>query len=525
MSSVAPNPNPSVKPASGAEAGAGTGSRSKTNGQPSPKQPTSKPKQRSRRKSDDYNRPVLPYTIHGWREGLKALGVKYRWNTRGKCHECMIENDADWGAWRQATDQIIALIREQRIPDEFARAVRTNNGERTVPYLVSEAQWGRWMDAHAALRENRVDPLRAFIESRPPWDGVQRLGTMPHRLLGAPDTKLNRFVGEQVPTAIVAYALVPEYVELKLDEMPVLQGAGEIAKSSMWKLMVTNVNSDWFTDAIELSDTGKQWGEKLERKCLAEIGEMTGASRADISRMKTRLTAENDGGDRKAHAHHPESQPRKAALYGTCNPWNYLPGDPALMRRFITVECGTAPGFEVVKLREIRKYVKDNLDQLWAEAYHLAKQRGIPYLPDELKAERDTVNARHTFANAVVDDAIEIDLDRIEGLPLAWILKLLDAIGPNETALNCRASKDVRAALFRAGFVNDRRYYGKKQVRVWCRPNWQPPRDFTPSGLDDALSLLGRKPRLPRREQGYGYGAEPQPNPTTPDEDEESVPF
>ena len=240
-----------------------------------------------------YNAPVLPKHIHGWEEGLEALGVRFRWNIRGKRFECQIDSSEAWHVWRETNDRIEAHVRERMMPDEFGMTVVRGREEIVVPYQISKSKWSEYMDAHGFTHE--VDPFLERLNEMPAWDAKPRLDTMLIDLLGAPDTELNRFASRQPLIAAAAYAIAPPGTEQKLDESPLLQGPGDIGKSSVFALPVQLLNPDWFTDGLELSDTSKVWAEKLEGRVIVEIGEMTGSTRADKSRVKSRLASQNDG--------------------------------------------------------------------------------------------------------------------------------------------------------------------------------------------------------------------------------------
>ena len=180
-----------------------------------------------------------------------------------------------------------------------------------------------------------------------------------------------------------------------------------------------------------------------------------------------------------------------AAIFATTNDWHCLPDDKALWRRFIVVECGTATGWQKVSYEHIRNWIKTNLDQLWAEALHHARQDGIPYLPESLKQARDAIASQHSFANSVVDDVVQVELDDIEGLELRWILDALGVVGPNETHFNAKAAKDVRGSLIREGFKNQRvRYDDGRQHSVWIRPGFVMPPHYNPQNCQDAMNRL-----------------------------------
>ena len=437
-----------------------------------------------------YARPRLPFSIHGWRKGLKAVGAFFRYNVRAARIEVRQDNEPGRDKWGPTDDRIEARLREEDLPDNFAKVVTRNRAEELVPFTVSKAQWGEWLDGHCD--RCKVDPFHEYLKERPPWDGVKRLETLAPRFLGCADTALNRFASAQIPWAAAAYALAGPFEELKLDEAPLFQGPGDIGKSTLFKLLVTLIDPAWFTDGLRLSETSKQWAEKLAGRVIVEVPEMVGATRADVSLIKALLTAENDGADRRAYAKRSESQPRRAALFMTANPHNCLPHDEALWRRFIVVECAVAEGWTPVPLPEIKAYIRDNLDQLWAEAFHYARERGIPFLPDELKPAARAAAEGHGYAPSTVDDTVEALLEdgEIEGLTLEWIYEHAGIKGEHESVHNCRAGRFAKEALLRAGLVPSKKRYpgpgGKvKEHRIWIRTGFELPAGYNPWKVQD----------------------------------------
>ena len=486
--------NPSVTPVVALPAdpaGAASPSAASTNTRPEVR---IKPSAGNRKGHD---RPVVEMNIHGWREALKALGVEFRYNLRGKRFEARQDGKPRWKRWRPSTDRFEARIREEDLPDNFAKAVKHGKQETTVPYLVSKARWGEFVDAHGDTCA--VDPFKEWLDSLPPWDGTARIQYLAIEHLGAEETSLNMFASGQPLIAACAYAEAGEREELKLDECPLYQGDEDLGKSSLYSFTVKLIDPEWFSDSLRLTDSTKEWGEKLESRVLVEIPEMAGATRADVALMKAVLTAENDGGDRKAYAKRSESQPRRAALIMTANPWNCLPNDKALHRRFIVVECGVAPGWEKRELSDIKRGVKKDLPQLWAEALHYSRrggfmgltQPGAPFLPKDLKPAAREVAARHGYAGSTVDDAMEYRMDDIEGLSLHDVLLHMNLVGPHETPHTSRSQAQARVALGRMGFKSVKAFHADgKQRRVWARdPHYRPPPGYAPAIPEKGDSL------------------------------------
>lgn len=434
---------------------------------------------------------TLEASYDGWAAGLEALGYEFRWNIRAKRVEARSDTMDGWESWRPSNDRIEAHARVIALPTNYSMPVVRNHEDTTKPYRVSKAMWEEYMLAHCL--ENAFDPFLEYLQSLPEWDGKKRLESLLTDWLGAPDTKLNRFASKQVPVAACVYALAGERDWVKLDEAPLLQGEGGIGKSSLWKFMVQFVDKTWFNDKLKLSDSSKEWAEKLQSRVMAEIPEMVGASRADIATIKMLLTAEDDGGDRLAYARRPEEQPRRAALYSTSNPWHCLPNDEALWRRFIVVECGTVKKWKPKKLGAIKRHVRKNLKQLWAEAFHLAKTEGVPYLPDKLKKAQAAVNAKHGYATDAADYAVLDAADELDGLELRWIIERVGGMARGETAVTAKAGRQVRIGLERAGFVSDRtRYADGRQRTIWFRPSWPGlPKGYAPRTLRQAQYKLG----------------------------------
>ena len=182
------------------------------------------------------------------------------------------------------------------------------------------------------------------------WDGIERLPFMLSDGFGADNNAYTQAVGRCWMVSMAARALNPG---CKVDTVPVLEGPQGKQKSSALAV----IGGKWFVECHE-NVMSKDFYGVLTGHILVEISEMHTFSRAEIERVKGIISCQVDR-YRKAYGRHTEDHPRHTVLVGTTNRDDYHK-DETGGRRFWPVLC-----------REISlDYLRENRDQLWAEAVH-----------------------------------------------------------------------------------------------------------------------------------------------------------
>ena len=175
-----------------------------------------------------------------------------RYNTRSHCPEWRYIGD--WTGWRDFTDRASAFLRE-----EVAKRFTLPNG--TPLHFGRDA----WHDAiQVILFDAEVDPFIEWLESLPPWDGVDRLdGWLSDCFTVKPDDlELADWSSRFILLGAVWRAYRPG---TKMDEMPVLIGKGGIGKSTALRVVLPPEMPTLFTDGLNLSADSKTRAEALQR--------------------------------------------------------------------------------------------------------------------------------------------------------------------------------------------------------------------------------------------------------------------
>ena len=217
-------------------------------------------------------------------------------------------------------------------------------------------------------RRNSYHPVRDYLESLPPWDGVPRIGTWLIDYCGveSSDSNPNRYamaVGEKFLIAAVKRIMDPG---AKCDSVLVLEGKQGIGKSTVPRILA---GDDWFSD--QLADMGsKDASLQLRGLWIVELSELDVLNRAELARAKAFLSQQTERfrlpyGRRIIHV------PRQCVFIGTTNSESWLK-DETGGRRFWPVLC--------------RKIDLDGLrldrSQLWAEALHQYRAGATWWLDD-----------------------------------------------------------------------------------------------------------------------------------------------
>jgi predicted P-loop ATPase len=226
--------------------------------------------------------------------------------------------------------------------------------------------------------------------------------------------------------------------------MLVLNGKQGVGKSTL----VAKLGGDWYSDSLSLSDVSDKTGaEKLQGYWIMEIGELAGMRKADIDKVKSFISRQNDiyraSFGRRATPHL-----RQCVFIGTTNAEDGYLRDTTGNRRFWNVRV-TGEG-----KRKPWQMTDADVQQVWAEAIVLTKAGERLYLDPELSA----------MAEAEQREAVEHD-DR-EGL----VREYLDVLLPDDWD-----KRDIYSRREYLEALNDPTHQrGKRQrqtvcnMEIWC---------------------------------------------------------
>ena len=290
---------------------------------------------------------------HALGEALRRLNLDVRFNLRSRRTEWrgVGAPDEPITEWRAINRRVLAEWRE-RLAREFS--VSTKDGPKPL-------FWGRdaFTDTLDALvRYREADPFAEWLETLPPWDGVDRLRLLLNHLFDAPPDMLSMWASRYLVLGVIQRTYEPG---CKLDEIVTLIGDQGIGKSALLRAILPPEMPELFADALRWDASTKEQVESTLGCAIVEVSEMAGRRRAEIEAIKAFISRQDDGGVRLAYAPGTEPLPRRYILAGSTNNETDLPNDPSGNRRFVAVPlAGNRVGSIERAMAELRP-------QLWAE--------------------------------------------------------------------------------------------------------------------------------------------------------------
>ncbi len=211
-------------------------------------------------------------------------------------------------------------------------------------------------------------PIKRYIESTE-WDGKSRLTHWLSLSAGCEDNAYTRLVAERFLIGAVSRVYNPG---CKFDHMMILEGAQGIGKSTLVEVLA----GEWYLDT-NFDHRDKDLVDAIRTAFIIEVSELGGMNKKDIDWLKAFLSKKVDR-VRLPYAQHSKDFHRKCVFIGTYNPsgYNQYLRDDTGNRRFWVIECGD------INIG----WMRDNRDQLWAEALHLYKEGNTKLYIDEPEA-------------------------------------------------------------------------------------------------------------------------------------------
>jgi len=239
-------------------------------------------------------------------------------------------------------------------------------------------------------------PVKSYLKSLK-WDGKKRAEKLLVDYLGAKNTKYTRAVARKTLVAAVKRVFQPG---CKFDYVLILEGTQGKRKSTF----VDTLAKGWFTDDLKSFDDPRRTVETLKGKWIVEIPELQAFSKSEIETIKAFFSRQSDR-TREAYARRPEDYPRQCIFIGTTNDTRYLK-DETGNRRFWPILTQK----EVIDIEGL----KENIDQIWAEAVELYKAGETLYLEPEVEEL-----ARIEQNERLVDNALTGQIE-------AWLMTKVD---------------------------------------------------------------------------------------------------
>lgn len=203
----------------------------------------------------------------------------------------------------------------------------------------------------AMAKRNSRSPHLEKIKSTD-WDGVARLDTWLHRLWGVTDSDFSREVSAKWIMSSCARLDNPG---CKVDWMFIVVGPQGTGKTSMPGILFSGNSLTLYGEHND-----KDLHMLLHSALVVGFDELDSFGKRESSNLKAMITRTEDA-FRPPYGASVEVFPRRFALYGCGNRYEFLQHDPSGYRRYAIVEVGKLLNF---------KRLETERDQLWAEAWH-----------------------------------------------------------------------------------------------------------------------------------------------------------
>ena len=350
-------------------------------------------------------RPIVSISDDGLAECFQFMGIQARYNLRSQedqfyCQQKLRFSSLPVKEWAGVSDRKDSSISEE-IRKRFVVVKpprRKTDEPELVPAVFGKDRWATCFNA--VLDRAEVDPFRQWVDDLRPAQS-ERLNQWVGELFRVKDDseQFIRWASRYLFLGAVQRTIRPG---AKLDEIPVFVGEQGLGKSAIGRAILPDeFREQGHGDALVLADDPKKFAESLQGKIVVEASEMAGLGRADLERLKSNITRQNDGSVRMAYRRNPESTPRRAVFYGTSNETECLPNDSTGNRRFVVVELDGPHANQSVE-----SYFDEHRAELWAAAKWAYAQGERANLPRDLFPAQRRSNEGYRRGDVIVEDEV-----------------------------------------------------------------------------------------------------------------------
>lgn len=259
----------------------------------------------------------------------------------------LFNDDGEYTPWKDAHDLKLLFL----FQSEFGFSKISKQYVIDAAYTVADL--------------NRVNEPQSYFNSLV-WDGQNRIDDFFIRAMGAEESEYTKKVSRNLFIAIAARVLKPG---CKFDNMVILEGGQGTFKSTSLSIL----GGKWFAEAPSNLDN-KDFEQALVGNIIVEFDELDQFRRSESTLIKKKLSTRIDH-YRPSYGRHVIDVPRTCVFVGTTNSDTYLQ-DETGARRFWPIK---------INVCDI-EYIKENRDQLFAEAVTLFKQGEEFYsVPDSIR--------------------------------------------------------------------------------------------------------------------------------------------
>ena len=244
---------------------------------------------------------------------------------------------------------------------------------------------------------NKFHPVRQYLTGLT-WDGECRLDTLFIDYIGAEDTEYIRAVTRKWMCGAVARAMDPG---VKFDTAIVLYGSQGLGKS----LILERLGRKWFNNSLVDIKT-KDALEQIQGSWIVELAELAPTYKNDNEIVKAFISRTYDR-FRSPYGRRTEEYPRQCVFAGSTNNLMFLK-DRTGNRRFWPIT-----GDKDRKTKNSWDLSKDEIDQLWAEAFRYWSEGEPLVLEGALEEEALRIQLSHTEGGELVgliEEYLEMEL-------------------------------------------------------------------------------------------------------------------
>lgn len=230
------------------------------------------------------------------------------------------------------------------------------------------------------MNQNKFHPVREYLTALN-WDGTERVDSLFIDFIGAEDTPYIRAVTRKWLCGAIARVMEPG---IKFDTAIVLYGEQGLGKS----VILERLGGKWFNNTLQDIKT-KDALEQIQGAWINELAELSPTYKNDNEIVKAFLSRTTDR-FRVPYGRRTEEYPRQCVFAGSTNNLLFLK-DRTGNRRFWPIS-----GNKRLKVRNSWDLLKDEVDQIWAEAFMLWANGESLVLDESLEQEAIKIQQSHT---------------------------------------------------------------------------------------------------------------------------------
>jgi putative DNA primase/helicase len=299
------------------------------------------------------------------------------------------------------------LYKNELIQDEDLQTIVADISVR-YPFLQKVSSFMVEEAIKKVSYDNRYDSIVDYFKSLV-WDNVPRIDTWLTTVYGTPNDEYHRAVGSNFLKAIVQRNVHPGS---KFDHVFVVESSQGKNKSTAFSIL----GGEWYVETSMSTDT-KDFFMQLQGKMIVEFAEGETLSRTEVKRMKAIITTQVDR-FRPAYGRFMQEYKRRCVFTMTTNEDTYLKDDTG-NRRWLPTKLEREGGADI-------KWLKENRDQLFAEAYHRVinlKETYWEFPIEETLRQQELRQEEHPW-EGLVDDWYWNELseqERRDGITVTYI--------------------------------------------------------------------------------------------------------